>query len=180
MGNSNVWVLPTNGNSSVFQTFTIPNPTITLGTGHRVGYQSPKPMSISSKPNLDNIEFCEGNEFEKKTGKKKEKFRISGIVGQVYFLSKVGTGELIKTPVSETELRTKYTLISARRWQPKPGENYFGIDLDGDVFQREWDGSSSDKVLFAAGNCARTPEGAKKYFEDLKEWAKNRETLFLN
>ena len=60
------------------------------------------------------------------------------------------------------------------RWKPKEGENYWFIDIDGEVAETIFtECSFSDKTCVAANNCFRTEEAAQPYADQIKEIFKN-------
>ena len=62
----------------------------------------------------------------------------------------------------------------AKRGEPKKGEQYFYLNMDGQITKTEWFGWEYDKTLFNVGNCFRSYEDAKTAWNHVLKALKKR------
>ena len=55
------------------------------------------------------------------------------------------------------------------RWKPEKGEEYWFIDLIGDLVRHFWNDRFSENFMWTNGNCFKTREQAEQAREKMKE-----------
>lgn len=58
------------------------------------------------------------------------------------------------------------------RWEPKEGDSYYSVDVDGEITNYTWDGDDFDAGCYNFGNCFRTEEEAEAMAEKVKKLLK--------